>query len=106
MTLLQIRKIVRECKQEVLAALQLHGNCIQLQTIYLCLDETEDYLNSSVVGEKIAELQSAQEKLVSVANTISQDVEGLRLVSENIKKVANVLKILTDVGKQAASLGA
>lgn len=106
MTLLQIRKIVRECKEEVLTSLKLQGNCIELQTIYLCLDEIEDNLNSSAISEKISALQAAQEKLVSVANTISQDVEELRIISKNIKNVAKALKILTDIGKQAASLGA
>lgn len=106
MTKLQIRTIVRECKDEVLAAMRLHGDQQQLQAIYLCLDEAEDHLASAAVGEKIVALQSVQEKLLTITNTINQNIEGLREVSGNIKNVAKVLKILTDVGKQAASLGA
>ncbi len=106
MTKLQIRTIVRECKDEVLAAMRLHGDQHQLQSIYMCLDEAEEHLASAAVGEKIAELRSVQEKLLTITNTINQNIEGLREVSENIKNVAKVIKILTDVGKQAASLGA
>lgn len=106
MTILQIRTIVRECKDEVLAAMRLHGDQQQLQAIYLCLDEAEDHLASAAVGEKIAELQSVQEKLLTITNSINQNIEGLREVSEKIKGVAKTLKVLTDVGKQAATLGA
>lgn len=104
MTTLQTRTMVRECKDGVLAAMLLHGDQHQLQTIYLCLDEAEDHLASAAVGERIAELQSVQEKLLTITNTINQNVEELRELFGNIKKVANALKILTDVGKQAASL--
>lgn len=104
MTKLQIRTIVRACKDEVLAAMRLHGDQQPLQSIYLCLDEAEDLLVSAAVGEKIAELQSVQEKLLNITNSINQNIEGLREVSEKIKGVAKALKILTDVGKQAATL--
>lgn len=51
MTTLQTRTMVRECKDGVLAAMLLHGDQHQLQTIYLCLDEAEDHLASAAVGE-------------------------------------------------------
>ena len=105
MTTLEALQQVRECKRMVMKAMGDHGASDQLQTIYFHLEEMEQHLESTAVEEKLPAIQAAREKLAEVAGEIKEDIAELRQVAEKVGNVAKVVKILTDIGKQAASLG-
>lgn len=105
MTPLEALQKVRECKRMVLKAMGDHGGSAQLETIYYHLDELEQSFESAAVEEKMPAILVAREKLAEVAGDIKEDIADLREVAEKVADVAKAVKILTDIGKQAASLG-
>jgi len=93
---------VKEAKRTVLAALRENGELLNLQELYLFLNQTEDILSMAVIDEQLANLQSAQKKLEEITRRIKEDIEGLEDVAEKVEIATKAVKGVTDAFKTIA----
>ena len=93
---------VKEAKRTVLAALRENGELLNLQELYLFLNQTEDILSMAVIDEQLANLQSAQKKLEDITRRIKEDIEGLEDVAEKVEIATKAVKGVTDAFKTIA----
>ena len=93
---------VKEAKRTVLAALRENGELLNLQELYLFLNQTEDILSMAAIDEQLANLQSAQKKLEDITRRIKEDIEGLEDVAEKVEIATKAVKGVTDAFKTIA----
>ena len=93
---------VKEAKRTVLAALRENGELLNLQELYLFLNQTEDILSMAAIDEQLANLQSAQKNLEEITRRIKEDIEGLEDVAEKVEIATKAVKGVTDAFKTIA----
>jgi len=106
---LKALQLVRDAKNavnEALSSVTSADKANPLQKLENCLEELEELLISSMLDEKIAELQGYQKQLESVNALVKKKIGDLKSVAEKVDAAAKAIGIIIDIVGKVAALAA